>query len=110
MKLTFVIPDPPPTREDPGSSANRRSPNAGPLARAGDAVVAQDPGSFPLVFRSVSVEFGKTLPDVDPLGYQPDHPIIGVLSSVGAVIDPDSYTSSHSQDPSAEYYVVTFEG
>ena len=44
----------------------------------------------------------------DPLGYQPDHSILEVLAAAGTVWDPDSYWSYDSQDPAADYYVVTF--
>lgn len=48
------------------------------------------------------------MPDVDPLGYQPDHPIYEVLQNIGVVIEPEGWSSTNSQDPSAEFYVVTF--
>ncbi len=108
-KVTFVVPDPPPTRTHPGRSADRNSPNAQALARAGAALVASDPPAFPLTFAGLTVVFGKTIPDVDPLGYQPEHSIIEVLTEVGAVLDPGAYWTRSSQDASADFYVVTFE-
>ena len=71
MILTLVIPDPPPTRTHPGRAADRNSPDAGPLARAGEALRSAHPGAFPLVFRETHVVFGKTIPDVDWLGISP---------------------------------------
>jgi hypothetical protein len=110
MKVTLVVPDPPPTRETPGRAADSRSPNAQPLARAGRALVASDPATFPLRFEELTVVFGRTIPDVDPLGYRPEHSIIEVLSDAGAVIETDrGYSSWSSQDPSADFYIVTFD-
>jgi hypothetical protein len=106
-KVTLVVPDPPPTRTHPGRSADRNSPNAQDLARA--ALVASGPPAFPLTFAGLTLVFGRTIPDVDPLGYQPQDPIIEVLAEVGAVRDPEAYWSSFSQDASADFYVVTFE-
>lgn len=108
MILTLVVPDPPPTRAHPGAAADRHSPNALPLVRAGEALLQAQPGVFPLVFTRIFVVFGKTMPDVDPLGYQPDHPIYEVLQNIGVVIEPEGWSSTNSQDPSAEFYVVTF--
>ena len=107
-RLTIVVPDPPPMRAHPGRSANRNSPNAEPLARAGEALVASDPRVFPFDFAGVIVVFGRTMPDVDPLGYQPEHPIMEVLATVGAVEDHGRWWSRTSQDTSADFYVVTF--
>lgn len=110
MKVTFVVPDPPPTRTNPGRSADQRSPNAQPLARAGNALVASEPAVFPLRIAGTTVVFGKTRPDVDPLGYQPWQPILEVLTDVGAVVDGETkWAIDDSQDPSADFYVVTLE-
>jgi hypothetical protein len=106
--LTLVVPDPPPTRSHPGRSADRNSPNALPLVRAGEAVLRADPDSFPRVFTSIFVAFGKTLPDADPIGYQPEHAIYEVLQDIRLVIEPEGWSSNHSHDPSADFYVVTF--
>ena len=107
--LTLVIPDPPPTRTHPGRAADRYSPDAGPLARAGEALRRTNPGAFPLVFRETHVVFGKTIPDVDPLGYRPDHAIYEVLEDVGIVTEGDrGYSTRDDQNPSADFYVVTF--
>ena len=54
------------------------------------------------------VRYGRTVWNVDPLGYQPDHSILEVLAAAGAVWDPDAYWSYDSQDRDADYYVVTF--
>jgi hypothetical protein len=108
MILTLVVPDPPPTRERPGRSADRDSPNAGPLVSAAQALLGAGVAPFPVVFTDIRVVFGKTMPDVDPLGYQPDHPIYEVLQDVGVVIEPEGWSSRNQQDPSADFYVVTF--
>jgi hypothetical protein len=106
--LTFVVPDPPPMRTHPGRSADRRSPHAAALAAAGKAAVSAHPDKFPFRFAGMTVRFGKTMWDVDPLGYQPDHPIIEVLADVGAVTDPESWWSKTSRDPESAFYLVTF--
>jgi len=106
--LTFVVPDPPPLREHPGRSAGMESPQATPLSQAGMAAVAANPDAFPFQFDGMIVRYGRTVWNVDPLGYQPDHPILEVLSAAGAVWDPEGWWSSESQDPEADYYVVTF--
>jgi hypothetical protein len=85
MILTLVVPDPPPTRAHPGRAAERNSP-AAPLVRAGEAVIRANPGVFPRVFSTIEVVFGKTMPDVDPLGYQPDHPIYEVQQDIGFIL------------------------
>jgi hypothetical protein len=108
MILTLVVPDPPPLRAHPGRAADRHSPNAGPLVSAAEALLSASVGSFPLVLSDIRVVFGKTLPDVDPLGYQPDHPISEVLQDVGVLIEPEGWSSRNEQDPSADFYVVTF--
>ena len=109
MILTLVVPDPPPTRAHPGRAADRYSPHAGPLARAGEALRRANPDAFPLVFRETHVVFGTTIPDVDPLGYQPDHAIYEVLQDVGIVSEDDrGYSTRDDRDPSADFYVVTF--
>src|SRR3954470_17731730 len=98
MDLILVIPDPPPIRIHPGQSADRASPNAEPLVRAATALLDAHPDTFPRVFRDIRVRFGRTMPDVDPLGYQPDHPIYEILQDVGVVIEPASWSSMNSQD------------
>jgi hypothetical protein len=55
------------------------------------------------------VVYGKTIPDVDPLGYQPEHAILEVLTDVGAVVDGETGWVADSQDSSADFYVVTLE-
>jgi hypothetical protein len=107
--LTLVVPDPPPLREHPGRSAGRKSPYAEALARAGEAArEAHDPATFPFRFRGVLVTYGRTVWNTDVLGYQPDDAILEVLADVGAVWDPEGWWSSESQEPEADYYVVTF--
>jgi hypothetical protein len=106
--ITFVVPDPPPIREHPGRAAGRDSPHAGLLVEAAKALVGEDPDAFPWQFSGMTVRFGRTMWNVDPLGYQPDHPLYEVLCDVGAICDPDGWWSYTSQDPDAEFYVVTF--
>jgi hypothetical protein len=106
--FTFVVPDPPPLRGHPGRSARRDDPYAGPLARAGEALVAAHPDALPFVFGGIVVRYGRTVWNVDPLGYQPDHPIFEVLGDVGAMWDPEAWWNQESQDPDADFYVVTF--
>jgi hypothetical protein len=109
MRVTLVVPDPPPMRASPGNSADRRSPNAQPLARAGEALVSSDPTAFPLRVAGTTVVFGKTMPEVDPLGYQSWQPILEVLTDVGAVVDGETGWVLDFHDPSADFYVVTLE-
>ena len=97
MILTLVLPDPPPVRTTPGRSADRDSPNAGPLVRAAQALRNAHPDLFPRVFSEIQVTFGRTLPDVDPLGYQPDHPIYETLQAVGVVIEPEGWPHETSR-------------
>src|SRR4051794_18444188 len=108
MNLALVVPDPPPVRAHPGQSADRSSSNAEPLVRAAQALLDAYPTAFPRVFREIRVRFGRTMPDVDALGYQPDHPIYEILQDVGVVIEPESWSSQNAQDVDAEHYVVTF--
>ena len=109
MKVTLVVPDPPPTRTTPGHAADQRSPNAEPLARAGEALVASEPAAFPLRVAGLTVVFGKTIPDVDPLGYQAGHAILEVLTDVGVVVDGETGWIADSQDPLADFFVVTLD-
>jgi hypothetical protein len=106
--LTLVVPDPPPFREHPGRSADRNSPYAGPLAREGEEAVASSRDEFPFVFTGMTVRYGRTIWNVDQFGYQPDGPIYEVLCDVGAACDPDGWWSYDTQDPEADFYVVTF--
>jgi hypothetical protein len=106
--LTFVVPDPPPLREHPGRSAGRGSPYAAALMRAGEAARGAHPDAFPFEFSGMTVRYGRTVWNVDVLGYQPDHAILEVLAHVGAVWDPEAWWSYASQDRDADYYVVTF--
>ena len=106
--MTFVVPDPPPLREHPGRAAGRGSPFATPLARAGEAARAAHLDSFPFEFKGITVRYGRTVWNVDVLGYQPDHAILEVLAEVGAVWDPEGWWSRSSQNRDADHYVVTF--
>jgi hypothetical protein len=106
--ITLVVPDPPPIREHPGRAASRDSPHAELLVEAAEALVAETPDAFPWKFYGMTVRFGRTMWNVDPLGYQPDHPLIEVLCDVGAICDPDGWWTYTSQDPEAQFYVVTF--
>src|SRR3954471_21218028 len=108
MDLILAIPDPPPLRIHPGQSADRESPNAEPLVSAATALLKAHPDVFPRVFREIRVRFGRTMPDVDPLGYQPEHPIYEILQNVGVVVEPESWSSMNSQDVTSDHYVVTF--
>jgi hypothetical protein len=56
----------------------------------------------------MTVRFVRTMWNVDPLGYQPDAPLYEVLCDAGAICDPDGWWSYTSQDPDADFYVVTF--
>jgi hypothetical protein len=76
-----------------------------PLARAGEAMVRANPGFFPRTFNEITVVFGTTLPD--PPGYNAEDAIYEVLEDVGLLWDPESFSSSRSQDRSADIYVVT---
>jgi hypothetical protein len=105
MIVTLVVPDPPPTRASAGRSADRESPNAIALARAGEAVVRANPAAFPRTFNDIAVSFGKTLPD--PAGYNAEDAIYEVLEDVGLLTDPESFSMSRSQDASADFYVIT---
>lgn len=89
MILTLVVPDPPPTRAIAGRSADRESPNAIALARAGEAVVRANPAAIPRIFNDTAVIFGRTLPD--PAGYKAEDAIYEVLEDVGLLTDPESF-------------------
>ena len=54
------------------------------------------------------VRYGRTVWDVDPLGYQPSHSILEVVVATGAVWDPGAWWTAESQDSDADVYVVTF--
>jgi hypothetical protein len=71
-------------------------------------LVAEDPNEYPWVFSGMTVRFGRTMWNVDPIGYQPDHPLFEVMCNVGAVCEPNGWWSYFTQDPDADYYVVTF--
>jgi len=70
--------------------------------------MASDPEGFPWQFAGMTVRFGKTMWNVDPLGYQPDHPLFEVLCEIGAICDPSGWWSHTTQDAQADFYVVTF--
>jgi len=55
--------------------------------------MASDPDGFPWQFAGMTVRFGKTMWNVDPLGYQPDHPLFEVLCEIGAICDPSGWWS-----------------
>ncbi len=67
-----------------------------------------DPDAYPFTFDGLEVVFGKTLPDVKDQGYTPEQPIIEVLTDLGLVVEPEGWWMRDDQDPSSEYYVVTF--
>jgi hypothetical protein len=106
--LTFVVPDPPPFRDHRGRSADRNSPHAGPLARAGQQAVDSSSEEFPFSFAGMTVTFGRTVWDVREFGFSPDAPLYEVLCDVGAACEPGSWWSYITQDPVADFYVVTF--
>jgi hypothetical protein len=106
--IAFVVPDPPPLRDHPGRSADRRSPHAQPLVDAAEALMAEDPDTFPWTFSGMTVRFGRTMWNVDPLGYQPDSPLYEVLCDVGAICEPGGWWSQTSQYSDGDFYVVTF--
>jgi len=101
--VTFVAPDPPPLWEHPGRSGGIESPHATPLARAGTAEVAAHPDASPFEFVGMIVRYGRTVWNVDPLGYQPDHSILEVLVAAGAVWEPGGWWSVASQDRNSDY-------
>jgi len=70
--------------------------------------VAEDPDEYPWQFSGLTVRFGRTMWNVRPLGYSPEGPLYEVLCSVGAVCDPGGFWSYTTQDPDADFYVVTF--
>ena len=49
------------------------------------------------------VRYGRTVWNVDPLGYQPDHSILEVLVAAGAVWEPGGWWSVASQDRNSDY-------
>jgi hypothetical protein len=106
--VTFVVPDPPPIREHPGQSAGRDSPHAQVLVEAGEALVAAEPEAFPWTFSGVIVRFGRTMWNARRLGYSPEDPVYEVLCNVGAICEPGGYWSYTTQDPYADFYVVSF--
>jgi hypothetical protein len=106
--LTFVVPDPPPFRDHPGRSADRNSPHAGPLARAGQQAVDSSPEEFPFIFAGMTVTFGRTMWNVREFGFSTEDPLYEVLCDVGAACEPGSWSSYTTQDPVADFYVVTF--
>jgi hypothetical protein len=106
--IAFVVPDPPPIREHPGRSADRDSPHARHLVDAAEALVAEDPDAYPWQFSGMTVRFGRTMWNVRPLGYSPEGPLYEVLCDVGAICDPGNWWSYTTQDPDADFYVVTF--
>ena len=106
MVVTLVVPDPPPIRTHPGRSADRHSPNAGPLARAGEAAISAAPSAFPIVFAGIVAVFGRSMPNVE--GYELDHAIYEVLVDIGLLLEPEAWWTRHSRNPSADYYVVSF--
>jgi hypothetical protein len=82
----FIIDGPPPTRHDPGSCANRTSPNASPLFQAVTAFVATDPGAFPLS-EPVGVVIVSGGPFDEPEGYTVATAIEEVLVDAGFLAD-----------------------
>jgi hypothetical protein len=70
--------------------------------------VSAHPDAFPFTFAGMTVRYGRTKWDVDPLGYQPAHPIFEVLGDVRAVHDASRWWARESQDPNSDFYVVTF--
>ena len=110
MRVTLFIDGLPPDRTQPGRSADRDSPNAGPLARAAEEFIAQAPEAFPLRDPfGITVVFGRTKPDFD--GYGSISPIVEVLANVGMIDDERLEDWERDlQDPDAgERYSVTIE-
>jgi hypothetical protein len=105
--LTLVVPDPPPIREHPGRSADRRSPHAASLAAAGQsALEAEGHGAFAI--EGMVVLFGQTMWDTRAFGYDPAMVLVEVLTDVGAIWETGGWWSYMAQDPGADFYVVTF--
>jgi hypothetical protein len=82
----FIIDGPPPTRYDPGSCADRTSPNASPLFQAVRAFVASAPGACPLSER-VGVVIVSGGPFDEPEGYTLATAIEEVLVDAGFLAD-----------------------
>ncbi len=70
--------------------------------------MAADPDGFPWQFSGMTVRFGRTMWDTDPLGYSADSPLYEALCHAGAICDPGGWWSYTSQDPDSPFYVVTF--
>ena len=86
MKITLAVPGPPPLRTNPGRCADRFSPNAGPLARAGRDLVERSPDRFPIQGGlGVTVVFGVRPPVIE--GYDVVTAIEEVLVDVGVLAD-----------------------
>lgn len=110
MRVRLSINGPPPDRTHPGRSADRDSPNAGPLARAAEEFIAQAPEAFPVRDPfGITVVFGKTKPGFE--GYGSIDPITEVLADVGMIEDERlGDWERELQDPDAgEKYTVTIE-
>lgn len=107
MKLTLTVKGSPPVR-----CADRKSPNAGPLASVGKGVVAERPEVFPLKEPfGITVVFGGTIPDVAPDGYGPVDPIIEVLTDIGMIADErlESWERVVQDSEAGDCYRVTIE-
>jgi hypothetical protein len=106
VKIVLVVPDPPPVRTIPGRSADRRSPNASPLAHAGKALRATDPHGFPIQWQGIMITFGRSVPQVE--GYDATDAIIEVLTDVGVLEDPGFWWTKtfRTRNP---FYVVTLD-
>jgi len=110
MHVTLHVDGPPPDRTHPGRSADRDSPNAGPLARSAEEFMAQTPEAFPLRDEfGITVVFGKTKPDFE--GYSPIDPIVEVLANVRMIEEVGLEVWERDlQDPHAgERYTVTIQ-
>jgi hypothetical protein len=86
MQVKLSVDGPPPDRAHPGRCADRHSPNAEPLARAAEELIANATETLPLRDPfGITVVFGKTKPDYE--NYDSIDPIIEVLADVGLIED-----------------------
>lgn len=111
MRIELRIDGEPPVRADPGRCADRHSPNAAPLADAGQRLVGQNPTRFPLTEAfGITLRLGSTVPATDDDGYSVDSPIVEVLVDVGVIADERLEDWMRcSQDPAWNDYEVTIE-
>jgi hypothetical protein len=106
VKAVLVVSDPPPARAQPSRAADRDSPNALPLVRAGEALLRASQEAYPRLFEGFEVVFGRTIPDVEELGYSAEQAIIEVLSDVGVLTEPEGWWMRREQDRDSDFYSI----